>query len=194
MVWKALLINNSVVFCGRKLIPFSQWSIVVPPLPSKAITPLNENVPTEYQISRKSQYSFSVLIYYPHVRNSMDCFPNNYLCMFSTAKIKKVRRGGKSAIWPKWFCQKFITVLSTPPFFVWKRINLIRLFAWEILVITKLEIKNTEPNFITYISFKSWIHTRWSEFLRFPTFLVIRFLVQINGWGKKIHTCSNSAL
>ena len=100
MYISALLINNSVVFCGRKLIPFSQWSIVVPLSLRKQLPHWIRNVPTEYQISWESQYSFSVSIYYPHVRNSMGCKCQcNYLCTFSTVKIKKVRRGGKSPIW-----------------------------------------------------------------------------------------------
>ena len=38
------------------------------------------------------------------------------------------------------------------------------------------------------------MNTRWSWFLRFPTFSVIKCLWQINGWGKKIPSCCNSAL
>ena len=33
---------------------------------------------------------------------------------FYKLKIKKVKRGGKSAIRPNWFCRQSITVLSTP--------------------------------------------------------------------------------
>ena len=44
-----------------------------------------------------------------------------------------------------------------------------------------------------YISFKSWILGGLS-FFDFSTFLVIKFIMQINGWGKKIPTCSNSPL
>ena len=31
------------------------------------------------------------------------------------SKVKNVRRGGKSAIWPYWFCWQSIIVLTTPP-------------------------------------------------------------------------------
>ena len=34
---------------------------------------------------------------------------------FYKSKTKKVKRGGKSAIWPNWCCQQSITILSTPP-------------------------------------------------------------------------------
>ena len=57
----------------------------------------------------------------------------------------------------------------------------------------KLEIKKTKPTFIMSIS--KVVYTRWSQFHPFPTFLVIKFLMQIHKWmRKKIPTCSNSAL
>ena len=55
-----------------------------------------------------------------------------------------------------------------------------------------LEIEKTKPTFIISVLKIEYLVVLVS--LRFPTFLVIKFLMQINGRGKKIPTCSNSAL
>ena len=38
-----------------------------------------------------------------------------FISSFISQKLKKLKREGKCAIWPNWFCQQSITVLSTPP-------------------------------------------------------------------------------
>jgi hypothetical protein len=54
---------------------------------------------------------------------------------------------------------------------------LIHLFARAVLVMKKLETDKTNPAFIISVL----LYARWSQFLRFPTFLLIKFLWQING-------------
>ena len=59
---------------------------------------------------------------------------------------------------------------------------LIHIFARDVLVRKKLEIEKTKPIFIISVLKLS---TRWAQFVRFPTFLLIKLLREKNAFVKK---------